>query len=149
MENKRIFGLMCYLNRQLTRDNNVAFSEYGITPVQLHAMIFLVRSEKQGIRVCQRDIEKQLNLRPSSVSTLLSNLEKGGFITRTVSDGDARTKFIELTEKGKCVCRKDKLLMDECDKAIQSVLTEEEQETFKGLLTKIIEAVTERQEVKS
>ncbi|MDE6597526.1 MAG: MarR family transcriptional regulator [Clostridia bacterium] len=149
MENKRIFGLMCYLNRQLTRDNNVTFSEYGITPVQLHAMIFLVRSERQGIKVCQRDIEKQLNLRPSSVSTLLSNLEKGGFITRTVSDDDARTKFIELTEKGKCVCRKDKLLMDECDKAIQSVLTEEEQETFKGLLTKIIEAVTQRQEVKS
>ena len=149
MENKRIFSLMCYLNRQLTRDNNVAFSEFGITPVQLHAMIFLIKSEKQGVKVCQRDIEKQLNLRPSSVSTLLSNLEKDGFITRTVSDGDARTKFIELTEKGKCVCAKNKLLMDECDKAIQSVLSEEEQETLKQLLTKIIEAVTNRQEVKS
>lgn len=149
MENKRLFGLMCYLNRQLIRDNSVTLSDYGITPVQLDAMVYVLKSEKSGIKVCQRDIEKRINLRPSSVSTLLSNLERGGFITRTVSDGDARTKFIELTDKGKCVCAKNKLLMDECDRAIQSGLTEEEQEILKQLLTKIIEAVNERQEVKS
>ncbi len=149
MENKRIFGLICYLSRQLTRDNNLTFSEYGITPVQLHAMAFVNKNSNAGVKVCQRDIEKQINLRPSSVSTLLSNLEKDGFIVRTVSDGDARTKYIALTEKGKYVCIKNKLLMDECDRAIESALTEEEQNTFKELLTKIIEALNEKQEVKS
>ena len=149
LENKRIFGLMCYLNRQLIRENNVTLSDYGVTPVQLDAMVYVLKSEKAGIKACQRNIEKHLNLRPSSVSTLLTNLERGGFIARTVSDGDARTKYIVLTEKGKCVCRKNKLLMDECDKAIQSGLSEEEQETLKQLLTKIIEAVNKKQEVKS
>ena len=81
-------------------------------------------------------------MRPSSVSTLISNLEKDGFLVRTVSDGDARSKYLELTEKGKYVCIKDKLFMDSCDSAIQNALTEEEQEVFEKLLQKIIDKIT-------
>lgn len=141
-ENKRLFGKLCYLHRQMRRENNQLFTEYGVTPVQMHALIFIHKSVKSGQRVCQKDVEKQINLRPSSVSTLISNLEKDGFLVRTVSDGDARSKYLELTEKGKYVCIKDKLFMDSCDSAIQNALTEEEQEVFEKLLQKIIDKIT-------
>ena len=147
MENKRLYGLICYLQRQMSRENNNLFADYGITPIQLNSLVFVYFQNKSGKSVCQKDIEKHVNLRPSSMSSLLSTLEKGGFITRTVSEGDARTKYVTLTEKGKSLCMKNKLLMEKCDGLIQSALTEEEQEDFKNLLKKIITEI-EKTEVK-
>lgn len=144
MENKRLFGKICYLHRQMRRENNFLFAEYGLSPVQLHAMSFVARATKDGNKVCQKDIEKQINLRASSISSLLSTLEKNGFITRTVSEGDARTKYITLTDKGWLVCEKNKQLMDECDGVIQSALEDDEQEQLGALLDKIIGKIERR-----
>ncbi len=143
MQNKRLFGKLCYLHRQMCRENNQLFAEYGVTPVQMHALISVQRGIKEGKAVCQKDVEKQINLRPSSVSTLISNLERDGFLIRTVSDGDARTKRLELTDKGRDLCIKDKMLMDSCDGAIQSALTEDEQNQFEKLLNKILSSIAE------
>ena len=138
MENKRLYGMICYLQRQMHRENNCLFAEYGINPVQMHALTFVHIKTKECKNVCQKDIEKHINLRASSVSTLLSGLEKNGLISRTQAVGDARTKFVKVTERGEFICIKNKLLMDKCDAVIQSALTEEEQENFKSLLNKII-----------
>lgn len=138
MENKRLYGRICYLQRQMNRENNYLFAEYGITPIQMHALIFVHIQTKEGKSVCQKDIERHVNLRASSVSTLLGTLEKEDLIKRAVADGDARTKYVTLTEKGKYICIKNKLLMDKCDTLVQSALSEEEQETFNNLLNKII-----------
>ena len=126
----------------MRRENNQLFAEYGVTPVQMHALIFIHKNANDGVRVCQKDVEKQVNLRPSSVSTLLSNLERDGFLVRTVSEDDARTKYLELTEKGKSACIKDKMFMEKCDGAIQSALSEEEQTQLETLLEKIIQTIS-------
>ncbi len=141
MENKRLFGKICYLHRHMRRENNALFSEYGVTPIQMSALAFIHKSEQKGERVCQKDIERFVNLRASSVSTLLCNLERDGFLTRSFSDGDARSKSLCLTEKGKEVCEKDKLFMEKCDGIIQSSLTEDEQKELDRLLSKIIETI--------
>lgn len=145
MENKRLFGKLSFLHRQMCRDNNVLFAEYGITPVQLHALICIRKATLRGERVRQRDIEKEVNLRASSVSTLLTNLEKDGFVVRTVAEDDARTKYIELTQKGIDICKKNKLLIDNCDVLIQSALTEDEQNQFEKLLNKIIDSISKQE----
>lgn len=129
----------------MSRENNFIFSEYGITPIQMQVLVYVHLNTKEGKRVCQKDIEKHINLRPSSVSTMLCTLEKTGLIVRTVADGDARTKYVTITEKGKTVCIKNKLLMDKCDILVQSALTSEEQEKFDALLDKIL-AEIEKQE---
>lgn len=143
MENKRLYDKICYLHRQIYRENIQLFAKFGVSPVQMHAMVFIRKKAVQNVKVMQKDVEKFINLRASSVSTLISNLERKGFITRNVAEGDARAKFIELTEKGNNICLKDKQLMEKSDKAIQSALTEEEQEEFERLLTKIIDSVSE------
>lgn len=144
MENKRLFGKICYIHRQMRRDNNFLFAEYGLSPVQVHAMTYVHRSMQTGENICQKDIEKIINLRASSVSSLLSSLEKGGFIERNVSSGDARTKFITLTEKGLYVCEKNKQVIDTCDNIIESALEEDEREEFSDLLDKIIGKIERR-----
>lgn len=141
-KNKRLFGKLCYLHRQMCRENAKLFTEYGISPVQMHAMSYISKSAVAGKKVCQKDVEKIINLRPSSVSTLLSNLEKDGFIVRTVSEGDARSKYLELTEKGECLCIKDKMLIDSCDGAIEAALDADEQIQFDSLLQKILDSIS-------
>ena len=42
-----------------------------------------------------------MGLRSSTVTTILSNLEKGGFVRRVTSETDARAKYIEITRKGR------------------------------------------------
>lgn len=122
----------------MSRENSCLFAEHGITPVQMHVLAFIAKQTDRKMCVCQRDIEKHVNLRASSVSTLLGTLEKNGYLKRMVADGDARTKYVTLTEEGKSICDKNKLLMDKCDGVVQTALSEEEQETFKDLLNKII-----------
>ena len=61
----------------MSRENNFLFAGYGITPVQMDALVFVLRRTRQGEKVCQKDIEKHVNLRASSVSTLLTTLEIG------------------------------------------------------------------------
>lgn len=130
----------------MNRENNFLFAEYGITPVQMDALLLVLRRTRQGEKVCQKDIEKHVNLRASSVSTLLTTLEKKGYLVRKVADGDARTKYLTLTEKGSALCNDNRLYMEKCDALVQSALTEEEQETFITLLNKIMSGINPEKE---
>ncbi len=141
MENRRLFGLIWYVNREMVRHNIESLSAVGITGAQLQTLVFVHKNALAGKRVCQRDVEHELNLRPSSVSAMLSNLTSGGYITRSYAEGDARTKFIGLTLKGEEICQKNRELMDKCDAVIQDALTEEEQEQLRALLVKIFDHI--------
>lgn len=134
---------MCYVNREMERRNSENLSSFGITGAQLQALVFVHRSSIQGKSVCQRDVEHELNLRPSSVSAMLANLTSGGYVTRSFAEGDNRTKFIELTPKGEELCKKNRELMDKCDAIIQDALTDGEQEQLKTLLIKIFNHINE------
>jgi DNA-binding MarR family transcriptional regulator len=72
---------------------------------------------------------------------MLANLEKSGLISRSQLEGDARTKYLTLTQKGEEVCEKNKQLMDRCDELVESALTEDEQDQLKYLLTKILDKI--------
>jgi DNA-binding MarR family transcriptional regulator len=130
--------MICRLQRIINRQLDINLSEYGITGVQLHALIFIHISNMKGNKVCQRDLEKDMGLRPSSISSMLANLEKNGLITRSFDEGDARTKHIYLTDKGLEVCNKNKQIMDNGDRYLESCLTEEEQEVLHSVLKKLL-----------
>lgn len=134
---------MCKVNREMARRNSENLSALGLTGAQMQTLVFVHRNTIAGKQVCQRDVERELNLRASSVSALLANLTSSGYITREHIGGDARTKFIELTPEGEQLCLKNKELMERCDGMIQSALTEEEQFAFRTLLLKIFSHIKE------
>ncbi len=138
MENKRLYGKMSYVGKQLARIN---CSADGITPVRMHTLVYIRKMGEQGKNVCQKDVEREVNLRASSVTSLLQGLESDGYITRTVSVGDARTKYLTLTASGMKVCDDGKRMMDECDELVARALTEEEQEQLSAILDKVIAAL--------
>ncbi len=74
-------------------------AQYGLTGVQARILGFIYhKSNKRDI--FQRDIEEELDIRRSSVTSVLQLMEKNGFINRVSVCEDARLKKIILTEKG-------------------------------------------------
>lgn len=129
------------MHRALVRNNDVNLAEHGVSAVQLHTLIFIKIKELHGEKVCQRDVERETGLRPSSVSSMLTNLERAQLITRTPAEDDARTKYLTLLPLGSAMCERNREFMDKCDEQICAALTEDEQRTFKKLLVKVLDSL--------
>ncbi|MCR4702705.1 MAG: MarR family transcriptional regulator [Saccharofermentans sp.] len=76
----------------------------GITYTQY--IMFLVLWEEDNITV--GDLCRRLMLDTGTVTPMLKNTEKQGFITRTRSGEDERVVIITLTEEGKALYKKAK-----------------------------------------
>ena len=63
----------------------------------------IVRANRNGRDVYQRDIEQWFNIRRSSVTALLQGMEQDGFITRCAVEKDARLKRLVATDKGRAL----------------------------------------------
>ncbi|MCD8307019.1 MAG: MarR family winged helix-turn-helix transcriptional regulator [Clostridia bacterium] len=135
---RNLFAKLCYLHRQMKRTNEKLFEEYDLTPIQFHALSIIRNAQERGEKARPKDVENGTNLRPSAVSTMLTTLEKKGYVVRKQHEADARQKYLELTEKGFKASDDDKSHLDECDEVIQTALSEKEQEEFDTLLNKII-----------
>lgn len=55
----------------------------------------------EGKPVRQLDIQQMLGITGASTTSLLQGLERKGFISRQVSEGDGRAKELVVTEKGR------------------------------------------------
>ena len=85
----------------------------------------------------QRILQKVLDIQPGSISEILAKLEAKEFIERTKDDEDRRRVIISLTESGREYI-KDRSSQER--DSFADVLTDEEKETLRSLLKKIISA---------
>lgn len=106
----------------------------NITGVQVLIMGFLCESSSE---VYQKDIEKQFNIRRSTVTNILHGMEKQGVIIRQNVDNDARLKKIVLTPKGNDILD---ILNDEVAKTQQLLIkdiSDEELEIYFSVINKM------------
>lgn len=87
------------LSKRIHRRIDKEASQYGITGVQARILGFIYWKSKER-DIFQKDIEEELDVRRSSVTSVLQLMEKNGFIERVSVSEDARLKKIILTEKG-------------------------------------------------
>ena len=85
----------------------------------------------------QRILQKVLDIQPGSISEILAKLEAKEYIERTKDDEDRRRVIISLTDSGREYI-KDRSSQDR--DSFADVLTDEEKDTLKDLLKKIISA---------
>lgn len=99
MENqsKDIIFLVKQLNKALTLDFNARLNDYGITFPQGIILFQVCRCYKDNIEVHQCDLEKHANLSKSSVSEIITRMEKIDLVKRVVNKGGT---LIVPTEKG-------------------------------------------------
>ncbi len=110
--------------------------DQSITPPQVRTILYIAHGEKKGI-ICQRDIEEAFDLQPSSVSLLLRNMEKNGFIYRQAVEGDGRLKSVHLTPVAQELSHRLQVEFDEIERITLRGISQEEQETFFAILKKM------------
>lgn len=66
---------------------------------------FVKKHSLHGEMIFQKDIEREFKIKGSSVTSVLNNLEKNGYILRKSVERDKRLKQIVLTEKAESVCK--------------------------------------------
>ena len=97
--------------------------------------MYLSKHNVRGQRnIKRKDLEEFLNLKGSSVTSLIQGLEKNGFIERDVSSNDSRRKILTLTEKSKEILNHMDLVFEATDNQLQEGMSDEEKMTFRLLL---------------
>ena len=87
--------------------------------------------------VSSRELCEFLDVRPSSLSEMLSRAEAEGFITRTVDEADRRIQRIALSDKGQKAVNDMEAARNAEAQKMTSALTEEEKEQFCALCDKL------------
>ena len=98
----------------------------------------IVRAERQGRDVYQRDIEQWFNIRRSSVTAILQGMEQDGFITRCSVEKDARLKRLAATPMGVAYHDRIRASIDRFEQDLQQGLTPEEMAAARVVLNKIL-----------
>ena len=97
-------------------------------------MFIAKRPSRNQAKIKRKDLEKYLNIKGSSVTSLINGLEKNGFLERSSSMTDARRTIMTLTDKSKELVKQMDLVFEATDNQLQEGMSEEEKLTFRLLL---------------
>ncbi|MGN0813954.1 MAG: MarR family winged helix-turn-helix transcriptional regulator [Candidatus Coproplasma sp.] len=137
MDIKRITETNDKMNRILRRRFESYFANSELTSVQAVAMEYInVNSADHA--VYQKELEKFLELRGSSVSSLIDRLERDGYIRRECHDEDGRYRRLVPTEKGKNIQADISARIMHYTNSLFEGIDEEELEIFEIVMLKII-----------
>lgn len=135
---KRIMILTKRIHRRIDKEA----AKYGVTGVQARILGFVHRNHDKK-DIFQRDIEEELDIRRSSVTSVLQLMEKNGYIKRVSVSEDARLKKIMLTEKGLEIQRNVYNFILEFEKSLQDELSEAEMNILVSLIDRLSKKIAD------
>ena len=91
--------------------------------------------------VSSRELCELLDVRPSSLSEMLSRAEADGLLTRAVDEDDRRVQRITLSDKGSRLISEMEAARDQDAEKKTACLTDEEKKQFCGLCNKLSEHI--------
>lgn len=130
-------GLIHKVAHKMKREIDHANQKLGVSGVQ-GRIIGYVRCESKNRDVFQKDIEEHFELRGSSVTSTLQNLEKMGFIVRESIPTDQRLKRIVLTKKALDIHNQITKNIKQVEKEAFSSINKEEEQLLSDLLKRIL-----------
>lgn len=108
----------------------------NLTISQAYVIDFICNEGKDK-EVFQKDLESVFDLKRSSISLMLNNMEKSSLIERVPVKEDGRLKKIILTEKSIKIYEKISDAIDVIENKLSENVTEEEIKVFQNVLNKI------------
>ena len=96
-----IFFLVKHLSKCIELSLDKEATKLGLTPQQGRLLGFLIRREKENVKVRQIDIEQRFQLSKSTVSGLVKRLENKDLIIRVKEDNEIH---ILPSDEGKRRC---------------------------------------------
>lgn len=138
MDEQKLMEKYDKLNRRIRRYFSGFFTDTPITSVQaliLHYII--VESEKRDI--FPKDLEEFLEIKGSSVTSLISNLERNGYLRRESLESDGRYKKLVLT--GRTLAIRDDITrrIGEYMHSIFAGISENDLQVFEKVITQMTE----------
>ena len=85
----------------------------------------------------QKTIAAYCEIEPATLASILLRMEQKGLIERKKKDGNRRSLFVYMTEKGKAVAEQMHTIFEQYDRLASESLSIEETETVRNLLEKI------------
>lgn len=132
----RMIACCGHLGRRCT-DQLLRRAGYDVTPVQTQTLMYLAcrRGDRE---TSQRDLERALRLKASTVNGIVGRLEEKGYISRRASPCDRRIRLVSLTETGRCKVGDFRAALEETERRFTAGLTDREQELLRTLLERMI-----------
>lgn len=125
-------------NIKYLADENLV--KHGVTFEQVKVLRVLDSCTEESA-ASQKDIEVFFELKRSSVTSILKNMEKNGLVARSGDASDGRIKKVWLTDKGRSLSLHLRSYMNTLEEVVVSDMTEEEKALFKQLLKRGIRNV--------
>lgn len=113
--------------------------QYDLTHPQFIVLSTLAYLTQQNDEVNQVNISKHSDIDVMTVSVIIKNLEKSGFVVREVSKKDTRSKIIKLTQSGSDIINETLPIVEKVDQEFFSVLKDDKNK-FNDLLQLLISA---------
>lgn len=144
MEQREIGHELRTLNNLIRRELGQRFSEAGmekVSGIQGPVVGFIYENGKER-DIFQKDIEKEFNIRRSTATILLQNMEQKGFVTRVPVQHDGRLKKIILTPMAEEFHQRVKKQIDEFHRELEEGISHQEKEEFLRILDQIKKNLT-------
>ncbi len=132
---KKIGKNIHIVSNKIDRKMDMLMGQFDCTHSQFAVMFYILENNDRD--VFQRDIEEEFDIRRSSVSAALSNLEEKGYIMRSSVSQDARLKKITVTPKGERLINESRKVINEFEIELTAALTDEEISVFFRVLDKL------------
>lgn len=127
--------LMKTISLEFDKLGNQMLMPYDLTYPQFKTMKLLFKNQPMTIR--QIDIERHFSLTNPTVTGIIQNLEKKGFIERITNPEDSRSKVISITQKAKDMEEELTRLGARMEEMSTKKLSAEEREQLLFLLKKL------------
>ena len=137
LDEKSLVEKYAAMNRRLKRYFDSFFADSPITSIKGLVLDYLFRNRETD--VFQKDLEEYLEIKGSSVTSILDNLEKNGYVRREAVDYDGRLKKLAITEKAYAI---EEDIVERVNGYMYSLfrgIPEEEREVFYSVLCKMID----------
>ena len=132
------------LARAIDEDAAAALNEFSLSDVEFQ-LLAAVRTITPDDRAAPRNLLKQLMVTSGGLTNRIDRLETAGLLVRAPNPDDRRGVFLELTSKGReVVDRVTKAYLSNQDGLLKEALTQDEQDTLKGLLRKLLDSLSRR-----
>lgn len=139
-KNRRIGFQLKSVNNLIRRKLDIRFAEAGLEEISgmQGPMLGFIYDHGREKDIFQKDLEQHFNIRRSTATVMLQNLEQKGYIVREPVEQDARLKRIVLTPKAVEVNLAIRGQIDAFNEELEAGITEEEKEAFFRVLDKVI-----------
>lgn len=136
MENISLIHEIKKINGDIFRgiSNRYKDMNLDITPMHAKIIMTLYRSSEA---LCQKDLEGPISCNKSTMSSIISTMEKNGLLTRNVSDIDSRINYLKLTDKGFEIAEFLKEDRVYTEKIMTEGISEQEYTTFLTVIDRI------------